>query len=102
MFDFPELTLYYLERVLIDLELFGLQVHCVPVLKYCLLMADKVISNKYLVISMQLKLAKSLFSLGYSSEASEIVSKAMGQCHITQAEFTSKYEELTRMRVELI
>jgi hypothetical protein len=102
VFEFPELTLYYLEQVLTDLELFGLHVHCVPIFKFCLLLADKVIQNKYLVLGLQLRFARCISSLGYTTEARELVVKVFPQISVSTQDFTNRYNELMRMRVEVV
>lgn len=91
--------MYYLEQVLTDLERFGLQAHCVPIFKFSLLLADKVIQNKNLVNSLQMRFARCICGLGYMQEATKISSGVMSQYNITPQEFTSRFNELTRMRV---
>jgi hypothetical protein len=99
VFDFPELTMYYLEQVITDLERFGLQVHCVPIFKFSLLLADKVIQNKNLVNSLQLRFARCICSLGYMQEAVKISTPVISQYSISPQEFASRFSELNRMRV---
>lgn len=102
VFDFPELTHYYLVRLLTDLEKFGLQVHCIPVLKFAILLADKVIQNKFLAMSLQLRFARCVSALGYTSEAKELVAKVLPQTVISPQEYQTRFIELTRMRVGLL
>lgn len=93
--------MYYLEQILTDLEKFGLHVHCVPIFKFSLLMADKVIQNKHLVLALQLRFARCISSLGYTSEAKEVFEKVISQIHTSPQEFTARFNELNRMRVKL-
>lgn len=96
------MTLYYLEQILTDLEKFGLHVHCVPIFKFSILMADKVIQNKHLVLALQLRFAKCICSLGYAAEAKEVYQKVISQISVTPQEFTARFNELNRMRVGII
>ncbi len=88
--------------MLTDLELFGLQTHCVPVFKFCILLADKVIQNRHLVYALQLRFARCISALGYVQESKDIVNKILPQITMTPQDLAAKFDELNRMRVEFI
>jgi hypothetical protein len=98
-FEFPELSFYYIEQCLTDLELFGLQIHCIPILKFAILLADKVIHNKLLTLALQLRFARCICTLGYQPISVEIINKVSTQITVSEQEFNSRYIDLTRMRV---
>lgn len=85
--------------MLTDLELFGLQTHCVPIFKFCILLADKVIQNKFLVMALQLRFARCVSTLGYAAEAKDILQKVLPQINLSPQDLAAKFDELNRMRV---
>lgn len=91
--------MYYLEQILTDLEKFGLHVHCVPIFKFGLLLAEKVIQNKTLEHSLLLRFARCISCLGYTQKASEISAEVVAQFNVTPQEFVARFNELNRMRV---
>lgn len=68
-------------------------------LKFAILLADKVIHNKLLTLALQLRFARCICTLGYQPISVEIMNKVLAQTTVSEQEFNSRFIDLTRMRV---
>ena len=76
-FEYPELSFWYMDRIVTILEKYGMHIHCVPIYSLMRLFSSHILCNDFLSLSVELKYAICLSSLGSEVKCQKILSEIL-------------------------